>query len=69
MTLAGMYQGSVVVGLNRGKIDNTIAAASIAVQEIPTLLAIELGTSQNVSPLTYFPFSSPLLSTNLANTS
>lgn len=45
MTLAGTYPGSVVVGLNRGKnnIDNTIAAAKVAVAEIPNLLAIELG--------------------------
>jgi hypothetical protein len=45
MTLAGTYPGSVVVGLNRGKnkIDNTIAAAKVAVAEVKNLLAIELG--------------------------
>lgn len=45
MTLAGTYPGRVVVGLNRGKndLDNTIAAAKVAVAEIPNLLAIELG--------------------------
>ncbi len=45
MTLAGTYPGSVVVGLNRGKnnIDNTIAAAKVAVSQIKNLLAIELG--------------------------
>lgn len=45
MTLAGEYEGSVVVGLNRGKndIENTIAAAQVAVDEVTNLLAIELG--------------------------
>ncbi|KAK3689891.1 hypothetical protein B0T22DRAFT_374914 [Podospora appendiculata] len=45
MTLAGTYEGSVVVGLNRGKnnIENTIAAAKVAVAETINLLAIELG--------------------------
>ncbi|KAG7284887.1 hypothetical protein NEMBOFW57_009502 [Staphylotrichum longicolle] len=45
MTLAGTYPGTVVVGLNRGKnkIDNTIAAAKVAVAEVKSLLAIELG--------------------------
>lgn len=45
MTLAGSYEGSVVVGLNRGKnnIENTIAAAKVAVVEVKNLLAIELG--------------------------
>lgn len=45
MTLAGTYPGTVVVGLNRGKnnIDNTIAAAKVAVAEVKNLLAIELG--------------------------
>ena len=45
MTLAGTYPGSVVVGLNRGKnnIDNTIAAAKVAVSQVKNLLAIELG--------------------------
>lgn len=45
MTLAGTYEGSVVVGLNRGKneIENTIAAAKVAVSEVKNLLAIELG--------------------------
>ncbi|KAK3346592.1 hypothetical protein B0T25DRAFT_460863 [Lasiosphaeria hispida] len=45
MTLAGTYAGSVVLGLNRAKnnIQNTIAAAKVAVAEIKNLLAIELG--------------------------
>jgi len=45
MTLAGTYPGSVVLGLNRAKnnIQNTIAAAKVAVAEIKNLLAIELG--------------------------
>ncbi|KAK3313124.1 hypothetical protein B0H66DRAFT_569615 [Apodospora peruviana] len=45
MTLAGTYPGTVVVGLNRGKnnIENTIAAAKVAVSEVKNLLAIELG--------------------------
>lgn len=45
MTLAGTYEGSVVVGLNRGKneIENTIAAAKVVVAEVKNLLAIELG--------------------------
>lgn len=45
MKLAGTYNGSVVLGLNRGKnnIQNTIAAAKVAVQEMNNLLAIELG--------------------------
>lgn len=45
MTLAGKYDGTVVVGLNRGKnnISNTIAAAKVAVSQVSNLLAIELG--------------------------
>ncbi|KAJ4424403.1 hypothetical protein N0V82_000924 [Gnomoniopsis sp. IMI 355080] len=45
MTLAGEYDGSVVLGLNRGKnnISNTIAAAKVGVSEMSNLLAIELG--------------------------
>lgn len=45
MTLAGTYEGSVVVGLNRGKnnIENTIEAAKVAVRDVRNLLAIELG--------------------------
>ncbi|KAI1090802.1 glycoside hydrolase family 79 protein [Rostrohypoxylon terebratum] len=45
MTLAGSYDGTVVVGLNRGKnqIQNTIDAAKVAVSEVKNLLAIELG--------------------------
>lgn len=45
MRLAATYNGSVVLGLNRGKnnIQNTIAAAKVAVQEMANLLAIELG--------------------------
>ncbi|KAI1774478.1 glycoside hydrolase family 79 protein [Hypoxylon cercidicola] len=58
LTLAGSYAGSVVVGLNRGKnnIQNTIAAAKIAVSEVKNLLAIELGNepeyySRNGQPI------------------
>lgn len=45
MTLAGEYDGTVVVGLNRGKnnLTNTIAAAKVAVSQVDNLLAIELG--------------------------
>ncbi|KAF3764753.1 family 79 glycoside hydrolase [Cryphonectria parasitica EP155] len=45
MSLAGKYEGSVVLGLDRGKdnITNTIAAAKVAVSEMGNLLAIELG--------------------------
>jgi len=45
MSLAGTYPGSVVLGLNRAKnnIQNTIAAAKVAVAEMKNLLAIELG--------------------------
>jgi hypothetical protein len=57
MTLAGGYNGSVVVGLNRGKdnIENTIAAAKVAVAEIPNLLAIELGNEPECKPPWRFP--------------
>ncbi|KAM7221975.1 hypothetical protein V8F06_002726 [Rhypophila decipiens] len=52
MTLAGTYEGSVVVGLNRGKnkIENTIAAAKVAVAEVKNLLAIELGNEPEYYP-------------------
>ncbi|KAL2194997.1 glycoside hydrolase family 79 protein [Corynascus similis CBS 632.67] len=52
MTLAGEYPGRVVVGLNRGKnnIDNTIAAAKVAVSEVTNLLAIELGNEPEYYP-------------------
>ncbi|KAL2186393.1 glycoside hydrolase family 79 protein [Thermothelomyces heterothallicus CBS 203.75] len=52
MTLAGTYPGSVVVGLNRGKnnINNTIAAAEVAVSEVTNLLAIELGNEPEYYP-------------------
>lgn len=45
MTLAGQYDGNVVLGLNRGKnnISNTIAAAKVGVSQMSNLLAIELG--------------------------
>lgn len=61
MTLAGTYPGSVVVGLNRGKnnIDNTIAAAKVAVSEVTNLLAIELGNEPECkrhTPLPLFLF-------------
>ncbi|KAK4154252.1 glycoside hydrolase [Chaetomidium leptoderma] len=52
MTLAGTYPGRVVVGLNRGKnnIQNTIAAAKVAVAEVKNLLAIELGNEPEYYP-------------------
>lgn len=45
MKLAATYAGDVTLGLNRGKnnIDNTIAAAKVAVQEMKNLYAIEVG--------------------------
>ncbi|OHF04681.1 hypothetical protein CORC01_00152 [Colletotrichum orchidophilum] len=45
MKLAATYAGNVTLGLNRGKnnINNTIAAAKVAVQEMGNLFAIELG--------------------------
>ncbi|EQB59266.1 hypothetical protein CGLO_00363 [Colletotrichum gloeosporioides Cg-14] len=45
MKLAATYGGDVTLGLNRGKnnIDNTIAAAKVAVAEMKNLYAIELG--------------------------
>ncbi|PMD28948.1 glycoside hydrolase family 79 protein [Hyaloscypha variabilis F] len=45
MDLAATYQGTVVIGLNRGhdNITNTIAAAKVANDRINNLLAIELG--------------------------
>ncbi|TVY15567.1 Beta-glucuronidase [Lachnellula arida] len=45
MTLADTYDGTVVLGLNRGhdNITNTIAAAKVAKSSMANLLAIELG--------------------------
>lgn len=45
MALAGQYPGQVTLGLNRGKnqIENTIAAARSAVNQMSNLYAIELG--------------------------
>lgn len=45
MSLAATYNGTVVMGLNRGKnnIQNTIAAAKVAKDKMENLLAIELG--------------------------
>lgn len=45
LSLAGSYDGTVVVGLNRrlDNLANTIEAAQKAVSSIDTLLAIELG--------------------------
>ncbi|KAJ2893369.1 Beta-glucuronidase [Zalerion maritima] len=45
MELASEYPGEVTIGLNRGKnqIDNTIAAAQSAVDQMGNLYAIELG--------------------------
>jgi len=45
MTLADTYEGTVVLGLNRGhdNITNTIAAAKVATSSMSNLLAIELG--------------------------
>ncbi|KAI1102530.1 glycoside hydrolase family 79 protein [Jackrogersella minutella] len=58
LTLAGSYDGTVVVGLNRGKnnIQNTIDAAKITVSEVKNLLAVELGNepeyySRNGQPI------------------
>lgn len=52
MTLAGTYKGTVVVGPNRGKntIENTIAAAKVALSEVENLLAIELGNEFEYYP-------------------
>lgn len=62
MTLAGQYSGSVVMGLNRGKnnVDNTIAAAEVAVSEIGNLLAIELGNEPEYYPKDGQPIASGL---------
>ncbi|KAF2189764.1 glycoside hydrolase family 79 protein [Zopfia rhizophila CBS 207.26] len=45
MKLAGQYEGSVTLGLNRGHNDvqNTVAAARSAKEQMPNLLAIEMG--------------------------
>lgn len=56
--LAATYAGDVTLGLNRGKnnIDNTIAAAKVAVQEIKNIYAIELGNEpecKNIASLTF----------------
>lgn len=49
MDLAGSYDGSVTIGLDRrlNNISNTIAAAEVAVSKIPNLYAIELGNEPN----------------------
>lgn len=54
MTLANTYNGSVVMGLNRGKnrLSNTIEAAKVAVSEMSNLLAIELGNEPECKRLT-----------------
>ncbi|KAL4965464.1 uncharacterized protein BDV14DRAFT_208713 [Aspergillus stella-maris] len=46
---AAEYEGTVTLGLNRrlNNIENTISAASLAVDEIGNLLAIELGNEPN----------------------
>ncbi|KAL4947659.1 hypothetical protein BDW69DRAFT_204185 [Aspergillus filifer] len=46
---AAEYEGTVTLGLNRrlNNIENTIGAASLAVDEIDNLLAIELGNEPN----------------------
>lgn len=59
MSLAGTYEGSVVVGLNRGKnnIENTIAAAKAAVAGVgDRLLAIELGNEPECLCFFFFFF-------------
>jgi hypothetical protein len=60
MKLAGGYLGTVVMGLNRGKnnIQNTIAAAKMAVQNMGNLLAVELGNEPEcASPIIKRPSS------------
>ncbi|CAK7201835.1 hypothetical protein SEUCBS139899_004550 [Sporothrix eucalyptigena] len=54
LTLAGTYDGTVVVGLNRqlGNLTNTILAAKEAVAGIDTLLALELGNEPDYWGLT-----------------
>jgi hypothetical protein len=46
---AGTYEGAVTIGLNRelDNIDNTIAAANVAVEKMENLEAIELGNEPN----------------------
>lgn len=50
MTLAGTWTGGVVVGLNRGhdNLSNTIAAAKVAVERVPSLYALELGNEPDL---------------------
>ncbi|KAL1961736.1 hypothetical protein VTN77DRAFT_1098 [Rasamsonia byssochlamydoides] len=57
MDLAGSYDGSVTIGLNRrlNNISNTIEAAKVAVSKIPNLYAIELGNEPN-----FFTSSDPI---------
>lgn len=45
MSLAGEYDGLVVMGLNRGHddLENTIEAARVAVENIGSLKAVEVG--------------------------
>ncbi|KAK2785115.1 hypothetical protein FQN52_008601 [Onygenales sp. PD_12] len=49
MSLAGSYEGPVTLGLNRrlDNIDNTVAAATVAIEEMGNLYAIELGNEPN----------------------
>ncbi|KAK2741184.1 hypothetical protein FQN55_008447 [Onygenales sp. PD_40] len=49
MSLAGSYEGPVSLGLNRrlDNIDNTVAAATVAIEEMGNLYAIELGNEPN----------------------
>ncbi|KAK4500334.1 hypothetical protein PRZ48_008523 [Zasmidium cellare] len=57
LTLAGTYNGSVLLGLNRqlNNLSNTISAAKKAVIEIDNLNAIELGNEPN-----FYASSSPI---------
>ncbi|KAJ9245055.1 CAZyme family GH79 [Paecilomyces variotii] len=49
LQIAGSYDGSVTIGLDRrlNNISNTIAAAKVAVSVIPNLYALELGNEPN----------------------
>lgn len=57
MELANEYPGEVTVGLNRGKnqMDNTIAAAKVALNTMSNLYAVELGNEPE-----YYPGAQPI---------
>ncbi|KAI9741047.1 MAG: hypothetical protein M1834_002758 [Cirrosporium novae-zelandiae] len=50
MEIAGTYDGNVTIGFNRrlNNISNSIAAAKVAVEDIPSLFAIELGNEPDL---------------------